>query len=158
MEQVKVMQGVQCYCGLFVLVLMLSGCAEAVDPWKAKRPATVPAKGMITYKDQPLSEAVLVFYPTAPQGIGASALTDKDGNFDIKTFPPTSGIVPGSYTVSVMKVEDPKGTVPPSSDAPVAEIKQVSVIPVKYNTPAKSGLTVEVKPDGNDNILLQLKD
>jgi len=138
-------------------VLIVSGCGGGEDRWKSKRPATVPAQGLVTYNSAPLAGAVVVIQPGTPDGMGASALTDQEGKFELKTFPPDSGAVPGSYTVMVVKMEDSDGRSAPGEDAKGRAIMQKSLIPPKYGNPAQSGLKVEIPQAGTSTIQFDLK-
>ncbi|MDB5338285.1 MAG: hypothetical protein JWN70_3904 [Planctomycetaceae bacterium] len=143
---------------LVVMTLVLSGCGEQADHWKDARPETAPASGMVTFDGEPLEGAVVVFQPTAPDGIGASALTDGEGKFELRTFPPELGAVPGKYAVSIMKTEMPKR---PSSSAGNVDdpepIHVVSVIPQKYAIPTQSDLSAEIPESGTDTLDFELK-
>src|SRR5579863_8429677 len=88
-----------------VMALVVFGCGQQTDRWKDARPETAPASGVVTFQGEPLEGAVVVFQPTAPDGIGASALTDGEGKFELQTFPPDFGAVPGKYVVCITKTE-----------------------------------------------------
>ena len=141
---------------LVSVALIISGCGIETDPWKDARPDTAPASGIVTYEGEPLAGAVIVFQPTAPGGIGASALTDAEGRFELQTFPPEPGAVPGTYAVAVMKTEMPAAAATGSAGDP-DPIHVVSVIPEKYAIPANSGLTAEVPDGGTDTLDFDLK-
>lgn len=134
-------------------VAIVSGCGGGDTQWKSNRPATVPAKGVVTYKDQPLAGAIVVIQPGEKDGIGASGLTDAEGKFELKAFPPDGGAVPGSYTATIVKM-DASAT---GEDANGRPILQKSLIPEKYGNPAQSGLKVDISKDGNSAIQLDLK-
>ncbi|SFI63448.1 carboxypeptidase-like regulatory domain-containing protein [Planctomicrobium piriforme] len=141
------------YWLLLTGAVIFSGCGQQSDRWKAQRPTVAPASGTVTFEGLPLEGAVVVFQPTAPDGIGASALTDSDGKFELKTFPPESGAVPGSYSVVIMKTDAEDQ---PSEDAAPVMVK--SLIPIKYSIAAKSGLVADIPPSGLENISFDLKE
>lgn len=147
---------IQLFLILAVSLSIFSGCGTD-DRWKSKRPATVPAQGVVTYKNQPLSGAIVVFQPSVPEGVGASALTDQTGAFDLKAFPPDPGAVPGSYTVMILRMDDAdnRPTSEGGDDAPA--VLQKSLIPAKYGNPAQSGLKAEVPQAGTDSLRFDLQ-
>lgn len=98
-----------------------------------------------------------MFQPTAPGGIGASALTDSEGKFELKTFPPDLGAVPGTYSVTITKTEMPKQSANTGNADDPAPIFVVSVIPERYGISSKSDLTAEIPEEGTDTIAFDLK-
>lgn len=142
---------------LVVFAVGFCGCGKKSDRWKDARPATAPASGVVTLQGAPLEGAIVVFQPAAPGGIGASALTDAQGKFELKTFPPDLGAVPGKYAVTVMKTEMPKR---PAGSANVDDpdpVHVVSAIPEKYSNPALSDLTAEIPEAGTDKLAFDLQ-
>lgn len=143
---------------LVVIAVVMSGCSGQADRWKDARPETAPASGIVTFEGKPLDGAIVVFQPTAPDGIGASALTDEKGNFVLRTFPPELGAVPGTYSVSIMKTEMPKQQAVGAGNADdPAPIHVVSVIPAKYSVPTESDLRAEIPEGGSDTLDFDLK-
>lgn len=139
--------------------LLSLGCGGGSDKFKAQRPKTVPAQGVVTYNGEPLAGAIVIFVP--PQGgTAASSATNAAGQFDAKAFPPDAGAVPGTYKVTVTKnapVPEAPST-PASHDTPtLPEQKPISLIPAKYTTATKTPLTVELGEKGNSDIKLELK-
>jgi hypothetical protein len=130
----------------------ISGCGGP----KSDRPSVVPARGRVTYRGEPVADAVLVFNPSTTDGFAASASTDPQGAFDLKTFPPESGAVPGTYSVAILKVsqEDIYAEGNPKRGA----AQPTSLIPARYGNPSKSGLQLEVPADGTDQLLIELTD
>jgi hypothetical protein len=140
---------------LIVMSLVACGCGRQTDRWLAARPATAPASGEVTFGGKPLEGAIVIFQPTAPGGIGASALTDDKGGFKLQTFPPKLGAVPGTYSVSIMKTEmPPAGTAPADEGGPVLV---VSAIPEKYAVPTESGLVAVIPESGTEDLVFHLK-
>jgi hypothetical protein len=147
---------------LAVLALFVSGCFPQGDRWTAARPQTAPANGRVTYRDEPLAGAIVVFQPVAPGGIGASSVTDSQGRFQLSTFPPQLGVVPGEYQVSISKTGPPGGLAggenPFGENSSDASIMVVSLIPTRYGFPTKSGLTANVPEGGTDALVFHLVD
>jgi len=125
----------------------------------AGRPARVPAGGVVLENGQPVAGATVVFIPIAHKQ-GAAATTDDSGRFSLMTFNPEDGAVPGSYQVTIRKVELLPGKAIKSSEggsgeggeddeAPPPPIEK-HLIPEKYSKVTTSGLQVDVV-DGQPN-------
>jgi hypothetical protein len=143
-------------------VATFSGCGAGAG---ADRPVTAIARGIVTYRGEPVSEAVVVLQPSDKRGYSASAMTDREGRFDLKTFPPESGAVPGFYGVVIMKVsqedvyaESEEGIRPKGSASKGSAPQPTSLIPARYSDPSKSELNVEVPSSGTDHLLFNLVD
>ncbi|HWL08015.1 MAG TPA: hypothetical protein VNQ76_06415 [Planctomicrobium sp.] len=139
---------------LFVFIVMSAGCGGSRS--KGDRPATVRARGVVTYQGEPVTDAVVVFQPSTQGGFAASALTDQKGEFDLKTFPPDSGAVPGMYAVAILKVSQEDIYSEETQKASVARLR--SLIPSQYSNASKSGLNVEIPPKGTEQLVFDLKD
>lgn len=139
----------------FGVLLVTSGCGMQKDRWLAARPATALARGEVTFQGKPLDGAIVVFQPIAPGGIGASAVTDLQGRFELSTFPPKTGAVPGRYTVSVMKTAMPSEVAGHEDDP--SPIQAISLIPEKYAVPTMSELSANIPEDGTEDLVFHLK-
>jgi len=151
------MQRVRAHSLLAILVMANCGCGQSSDRWISARPQTTLASGTITFDGAPLEGAVVVFHPDSPDGIGASAVTDEAGKFELKTFPPECGVVPGEYSVTVMKSMMPGPSKTDGSSEDPSPIHVISVIPTDYGLPAKSGLAARVPDIGTDSLLFELR-
>ena len=135
------------------------GCGETVDKSKAGRPATATAKGNITYNGKPLDGATIVLSPKQAGGLAAYGLSDADGNFDLQTFPPDPGAVPGDYSVTVTKMSTPEQKFSAEgSDGANAGPPAKSLIPKKYNRADQSKLTANIPAAGTESLKFELKD
>ncbi len=133
-----------------VLVPMLlagGGCGGPADP----RPARVAFEARVMFEGKPVADAVVVLAPLDPKGAAASGTSQSDGLVRFSTFGSQDGVVPGSYGISVMKTVVEEAPVLDSSDPsydPLKAERQVpksrELLPERYKTPAKSGLTVDV--------------
>lgn len=154
-----------CLASLMALVLLV-GCAPSGP---TNRPDTVDVTGTVTYNDVPVSGATVTFKPQDPDGRGATGRTDDSGVYQMTTFEPNDGVIPGEYNVTVTKTvgaETPQGDVevdldntgddlsepPPETDGP-----QV-MLPEKYADASTSGLTATVTADGENKFDFQLTD
>jgi hypothetical protein len=105
----------------------------------------------VTYGDQPLSQATVIFFPTdSTPGQGASAITDNSGKYvlqsrsvDGKTKP---GAIPGKYRVTVSRMVKSDGSVakPDPNKGPMTEGAREE-LPPEYSF--KSELTADVSKD-----------
>ena len=134
-----------------VLILLLTifisiGCGkQTVDG----RPQPVPVSGVVKYKQEACADAQLVFAPEDHQ-YAAYARTDSQGRFQLQTFDPGDGAVPGRFKVVVTKFE--------AIDLPDGGFKETFFLPEKYRNAETSGLTATVPPEGTNTIEIDLVD
>jgi hypothetical protein len=134
------------------------GCGGTVDKTKAGRPATVTAKGSVTYNGNPLEGAIVVLSPKKA-GPAAQAMSDANGNFDLQAFPPDPGAVPGDYIVIITKMSTPEQKIiPGGSDGSTTGPPAHSLIPKKYGRPDQSKLTANIPAGGTESLKFELKD
>lgn len=135
--------------------LMILGCGGRRD----SRPATVPVSGRVTHGGEAVAEALVVFYPTTANAAAAQARTDADGRYELTSFRPSDGAVPGSYIVLVTKQLAENEMTPQESRAyfdrtgtppPLPTYKDL--LPKKYGSHETSGLTAEVTADGDNQL------
>lgn len=124
-------------------------------------PGLVRVSGTVKLADTPVEGATVTFQPDG-QARSASGLTDKNGLYKLTTLNPGDGALPGSYKVTISKVEDTdpahhvsaedfakgvaSGKGPP---APPRNSKKKNEglkyhVPEKYMTADKSKLTAQV--------------
>jgi hypothetical protein len=104
-------------------------------------PALVPATGKVTFKNEGLTAASIVFTPDAEKGNRgqmATAVLQQDGSFTMETYPKGAGVVPGAYKVSVI------------TRRPDAELE-------KYKDAKTTPLSVDVPEGGLKDKLFELK-
>ena len=112
----------------------------------------VPVAGVVKYKDAPVADADLVFYPeNGPVGIGK---TDAKGAFRITTNGKAGG-VPGKHRVTVASKQEAAA---PPSDGRAFEFTSKSTLPKKYMSQADTNLVVEITGTGNKDLKLDLTD
>ena len=125
--------GLNCWFAPFVGVAIgVVGCTGG------DRPKTIPISGRVTIDGQPPGEMGKIhFTPTvAAEGYvkrPAMGAFDVDGVYQVMSWTPDDGLVPGHYTVNVM----------PGS---VAKTR----IPKKYHQSGSSGLEVNVPMDQDE--------
>ena len=130
---------------LIAALVALSGCGE--------KTGTIPISGKVTYLGNPVANARVVFTPKSG-GRPADGNTNKDGGYRLGTFMAGDGALPGEYSVTIAHT-DVDVTKPPSTEItdgaayePVKEDAAKSKIPVKYQSPAQSGLKAVVEASG----------
>jgi len=139
------------FLSLGVLLVLCPACGKQ----KPKdRPETVPVTGVVTYKGQPVEGARLAFMADTQGVQGGVALSGPDGRFTAMTFEQGDGLMPGSFTVTAVKMVG--GELTEASDAPPSPVK--NVLPEKYSRRETSPLKVEVKKGATNNFTLDLQD
>jgi hypothetical protein len=143
--------------GLLVLaglcLALLLGCGQK----------TVPVKGVVTYNGKPLANAFVQFIPEDGGGRDASGTTDANGAFQLSTFRPNDGALPGSYKVTVQYSEpvEVPADLKTAEDVQAAMVragaskKPSIVLPPTYTQPDKTILKCRVPDDGD--VKLDLK-
>ena len=130
-------------------IALLGGCGGEPDA-PDTRPARTSVGGVVTYNGSPVEGATVTFRPTGTGGRGANGRTDATGAFSMGTFEATDGVVPGEYSVVVVKYEaaaagaqvseeDPNYEQPPDvEDAPGAA-RAADALPLSCGWPAAAG-------------------
>jgi len=140
---------------------MASGCGD--NDGIGKR---YPVTGMVNYDGKPVEKGTITFTPDRAEGGRVASGTITNGSYSLTTQAPNDGALPGSYKVSVVaKKPDESVKVAPNqggSGRNPANILKVAkaakdLVPTKFSSPEKSGLTAVVKEQSN-NIPIDLKD
>jgi hypothetical protein len=108
------------------LLLPFAGCGSSSTPQGA---TTLPVKGKITYRGQPLTKGSIAFEPDGA-GKGAFGEIQPDGTFVMTTYKKDDGAVIGTHRVKVTT--------------------SGKTVPAKYSSLATSKLEVEVSEDKTD--------
>lgn len=147
---------------LFVLTLvcgnLLVGCNSSESPdWKDR----VPFSGVVTLDGSPVEGATVLLQSTdTPPNAPATGLTDASGKFTLTTHTDNDGAIPGSYNISVKKVEFPASATAseddPNYDPMAADAEPTYHVPQKYMSPANSGLSVAVSEAGEAEFKIEL--
>jgi hypothetical protein len=148
----------------FVLLVMSAslvagiGCSGGGDKWTKARPPVYKASGTVMYKGKPLEKALVLYHPNngehSPYGE-----TDADGKFLLTTFDEHDGGPAGSYKVVVTKMEYELKPTPYDSpeEKSVARIPK-PLLPAKYSKKETTDLTAEIKADGANETVLEIKE
>ncbi|WP_437188124.1 carboxypeptidase-like regulatory domain-containing protein [Planctomicrobium sp. SH668] len=150
---------------LAMIIIAGSGC------WGTSYPKTYPLKGTVKHRGKALEGATVTLIPTDPQGKSASGITDAEGNFLVKCYMGPNhapeGVIPGDYKVTVSKfeaVEAPKveasgADMGPAMMAAHMKMKEPkSLIPIRFNSPVNSGLSVKIESGENPPFAIEITD
>ena len=67
-------------------------------------PKRVPVSGTVTHQGKPVIGATVSFHGQGAPRV-ASGVTDDSGKFTLTTYNPNDGAIPGSHTVTVVKLD-----------------------------------------------------
>lgn len=141
----------------FGVVMVVIGCSSS----PTNRPATVPVRVRVVYKNEPVVGAAVTFINTEAQR-SAYGTTGADGWVSLMTFKPADGAVPGPQEISVRKVEvidKTKEGVDYSTTSNVPPPPEERWhLPKKYADTKTSGLIATVSAGDPNQIELELKD
>jgi hypothetical protein len=131
---------------------------------------TVPVTGTVTLDGQPVEGATVTFTPaseTAGTDRSAVGLTDASGKYSLNATGGGEGAVPGTYSVTITKVEGHEAEAPAASQEEAMKKMQEQaaqggsaalmpkptvmkhLLPEKYSAPGTSGFKAEVKSGSN---------
>ena len=131
---------------LFVTVIaVLAGCADG------DRLPTAPARGTVWLDGRPLANAHVVFTPE--RGRSATGQTGADGTFVLTSYDSGDGVIVGHHRATVTAQEIGEFDTP---GAPGIHRPGKSLIPVRYNSTATSGLEFDVHADQRNVFELRL--
>lgn len=141
------------------LILSASGCGGT------KLPETVSVSGTVIYQSKPVEGAQVVLNNTDPAGKPAAGVTDAQGKFTVQTYVDPAnqvrGAIPGSYKVTVMKIEKSTMSSEEMMKSAASGDKQAGpkhLLPVKYSNLATTDLPAEIKKGSAAQLTLELKD
>jgi hypothetical protein len=136
--------------------MMIVGCAALHGC--ARGPELAKLSGTVTFEGKPLPKATMVF-----EGAGVRPATVRVENgaiVEATTFKEGDGVPVGPHKVAVSATTEAASAVvadPGSGQAPVENyMSGKSLIPARYNDPATSGLTADIKP-GDNRVDFKLK-
>ncbi len=146
---------------LAVSLFAMEGCGDSKGP--DKRPARVAFGGTAMLNGAAIEDGLITFHPVG-SGSGASGKTDSDGKFVMSTYESGDGVIPGEYTVTVVKVgasanaETWVSTDDPNYNGEPAEVPLdlSNKLPPKFEDPKTSGVKVTVT-EANTGFELEFK-
>lgn len=138
-----------------VLLAVVSGCGSGDV-------AVYPVKGTVMYKGKPMvGGGSISLVPLTPQpGQAAGGMIADDGTFVLTTYKDGDGSMPGEFRVVITQEvfsegagsEDGQPTSVAKADVPVAQR-----IPDTYADPTNSPLKLTVKPEPQEDVVLEIK-
>jgi hypothetical protein len=130
------------------IACLVVGCGKSVE--------IAPIEGKVTYKGQPLKFGTVMFQPMSG-GQPAQGLIQPDGSFKLSTHNAGEGARLGTNQVSVRCYENQDPAKQGGQFGGGQSLGRL-LIPVKYTMASSSGLTVDVKAEGNEPVVLELTD
>ena len=164
----------------FICILLLVAWMTACSSKTIDIPETVPVKGTVLFQGEPLKRASIVFSNPAEKSGGATinATTDDEGQFELKSYfgarIERTGAIPGTYTVTVLKMVPPGKMTEEEYQAKVTQADQIvsaggvltqeqtpselkQLIPRQYSDPGVSKLEANVIADQENQFQFDLK-
>jgi hypothetical protein len=137
---------------VLVGVVLTAGCGSQ----------TVPVKGTVTVNGKPLANASVQFL-NQDGGKDARGFTNADGEFELTTFQPKDGAMPGQYKITVTYSEPVKVEPSPYAEDVQKAMQQAGAsakpgltIPPKYSQPDQTILKHRVPDDGDAKLELSV--
>ena len=129
------------------LFLCFCGCGE-------KGPNVQFVEGIVTFESKPLSNVLVVFHPKSNDAVAASGFTDDKGVFRLTALQGganNAGAPLGEYAVTFARDKDEPTSYKEVKEAAGTERVPVfdSLIPMRYNDPKTSGVSVTVEKKKN---------
>lgn len=119
---------------LAVALLATLGCSK-----ETVNPETIPVSGVVTLNGDPIEGAQIAFLSTDGKSRGGFATSKDDGSFSASTFQANDGVLPGKYSVTVVKYPAMDSDVGVDMDSEeytgeeVAEAEEIkNLLPAKY--------------------------
>jgi hypothetical protein len=121
----------------------------------------VPVGGTVSYKGKPVTEGEVSFIPVEGDGRTGRGEISSSGVYQLTSFNPGDGVVPGKYKVSVVSRGPDKPVPAKKKGWMMEEDMQGSgdpLIPAKYFMPETSGLDREVSAGKANSFDFELTD
>jgi hypothetical protein len=134
---------IACHRSLYVVIVLVPACIGC----HKSGPAIAPVKGKVLLDGKPMTKGTVITMPAA--GRGAKSPIASDGSFQIGTFTKTDGAIVGTHRAAVVAYEPPPNAGP---ESPFGTL----LVPKKYISPEASGLTIDVPPEGKNDVVLNL--
>ena len=148
-------------CYFFVVLFWLVPCGCN----RSKLKGLVPGAGTITFNDEPVEDALILFAPVNPGSAqrSASAKSGANGSFSLMTLEFGDGIYPGEYKVIAKKTQTTGSAdiYVSDEDKRNPELRDdratIHLLPFQYSDPSMTDLIVTIPPKGDKSISLQLE-
>ncbi len=125
-----------------LLTVTLFGCSNQL--------ATYPVNGKVVFPDGSPVHVGTVELKSLEHGIQARGTLDRDGNFKLTTYSDGDGAVAGLHDCVVVQFVMTEGL---TAHRP----STIGVIDRRYSSYANSGLRVEIKPVGVNNVTIEVE-
>lgn len=141
---------------LLVLLIACAGCGKR---------ATVPLRGMVKLDGRPLANATVYFLAQTTGGRDSLGSTDAGGVFQLSTFQPGDGALPGKYKVIVQPATEADPGLAAMTPAEAMDASSAGrkpprpsvVLPPRYSQPGQTVLVQDVPASGEVLFELQSK-
>ncbi|MBL8811249.1 MAG: hypothetical protein JNM43_13825 [Planctomycetaceae bacterium] len=135
------------------LVLVFAAGCGGDPPADMPKVELIPVTGVIQVDGKPVSGARVALH--SPGGnsdviVNPNGITDAEGKFQLTTYSVHDGAPAGVWAVTVSWADILN---PGASEPEYGKEK----LPIRYQAPTSSGLSLEVKPDASEPVLLSLK-
>jgi len=131
----------QIWCVVGLLTLVLSGCRPA------HQRDTAPVRGRVTLDGAPVTSGFVIVTPEI--GRMAKGIIQSDGSFTMGTYNANDGVQLGKHPVVVHPV--------PADEGGSFKHPPGPSIPEQYGVSSRSGLEIDVTPEGIDNLNIELR-
>jgi hypothetical protein len=141
---------------IYVVVLLVC-CLLFVGCGQSGLKGLKSCSGVVLKDGKPIDGVTVTFTPisTDAQARGASAETDANGKFQVKTLQ-WDGVLPGKYKVTLSKriteINPGQESVPDNYKS-VTYVEQMG----KYADPDQSDLTADIPDSGDNNLKFEIK-
>lgn len=141
-----------CWLMLSLVAAVLTGCGGSGGGGAGYQKLTLaPISGVVKVNGQPVEKPVVTFYPeSGPTGIG---IGDEQGAFTVKTNG-QAGAPVGKCKVTVTAGSTTNEF--PPSDGKEMELVKKPRLDAKYASPDTTDILVDVPPEGNNELQLDL--
>ena len=131
-------------CAFLIFSLAMTGCSGEEPTYE------VTGKVVFADNQEPVPGGVtIVLESTRPPHERSSADIQRDGTFTLSSRRQGDGSIEGTHRV--------RFTAPVSQGAPDPDVTVARILDQKYTEFATSGLTVEVEPDGDNELLVTVE-
>jgi len=157
----KHLRGIR-FSNSIVLALIAIGSIGCESEQNDGHPPRANVAGMVTLNGTPVEGATVRLYPKASDGKGATGRTLADGKFQLTTFNPGDGVLPGDYVVTVSKTEveevmsEEEKLKMQEMGRPIPKAKKTELLPKETTNPKTSDLSISVTLDGENKLDIAL--
>lgn len=124
-----------------ICFVMIAGCSGAEQ---AGRKDVHPVSGKVTLSGSPVAGATVVFSPKEGQPV-ATAMSDGQGNYKLKTYEAEDGAAVGEYTVLITKTAPSTAPPGPAAHDPQNPTAGAAMHAAQKNAPPKDGSALPEK-------------